>query len=72
MKDMIISENGTLLKHSDQILERMMHNYWKNGNSNGKKHVVRRSNNIILIPARLLNALFSSMLIRIYKFILRD
>ena len=57
MKDMIISENSALLKQADQILERMMRN-WKNGNSNGKKHFLRRTNYIILTPTRFLNALF--------------
>ena len=35
---MIIAENGSVLHHADEILERAMNQYWKVANNDGKWH----------------------------------
>ena len=40
---MIIAENGPLLHHADEILERAMNQYLRVANRDGKWHFLRRN-----------------------------
>ena len=40
---MIIAENGPVLHHADEILERKMNQYWKVANRDGKWQLLRRT-----------------------------
>ena len=40
---MIIAENGPLLHHAGEILERAMNQYWRVANCYGKSHFLRRT-----------------------------
>ena len=40
---MIIAENGPLLHHAGEILERAMNQYWRVANRYGKSHFLRRT-----------------------------
>ena len=39
--EMIIAENGPLLHHADEMLERAMNQYWRVANRDGKWHFLR-------------------------------
>ena len=39
----IIAENGPLLNHADERLERAMNQYWRVANRDGKWHFLRRT-----------------------------
>ena len=43
---MIIAENGPLLHHADEMLERAMNQYWRVANRDGKWHFLRRTEDI--------------------------
>ena len=40
---MIMAENGSLLHHADEILERAMKQYWRVANRDGIWHFLRRT-----------------------------
>ena len=40
---MVIAENGPVLHHADEILERKMNQYWKVANRDGKWQFLRRT-----------------------------
>ena len=47
LDEMIIAaENRPLLHHADEILERVINQYWRVGNHDGKLHFLRRTENI--------------------------
>ena len=43
---MIIAENGPLLHHADEMLERAMNQYWRVANRDGKWHFLRQTEDI--------------------------
>ena len=46
LDEMIIAENGPLLHHADEMLERPMNQYWRIANRDGKWHFLRRTEDI--------------------------
>ena len=46
LDEMIIAENGPLLHHADEMLERAMNQYWRVANRDGKWHFLRRTEDI--------------------------
>ena len=43
LNKIIIAENGPLLNHADEILERAMNQYWRVANRDGKWHFLLRT-----------------------------
>ena len=55
--EMEISENGPLLHHADNIIERAMNKYWRESSANGRWHFVSRKGELGLNKSKVLRRL---------------
>ena len=55
--EMEISENGPLLQHADNIIERAMNKYWRQNSVNGKWHFISRRGELGLKKSKVLQRL---------------
>ena len=51
------SENGPLLQHADNIIERAMNKYWMQNRANGKWHFINRRGELWLKKSKVLQRL---------------
>ena len=55
--EMEISENGPLLHHADNIIERAMNKYWRESSANGRWHFVSGKGELSLNKSNVLQRL---------------